>query len=120
MTTPKTNKRRGAGFEIDLVDWLRERGFDAERLRLAGSKDEGDVVVRINSEAHVVIEAKAPGAGNAIDLAGWMKEAEVEVENYAKARGLDPNRVGYLLVIKARGKGIDQAYTVRRLGKYFQ
>lgn len=119
MTTPKSHKRRGKAFESDLTSWLRERGFDAERLPLAGAKDEGDVRVLIGDGA-IVIEAKAPGAGNSIDLAGWLREAETEAVHYAEARGLDPNKVAPYLVIKARGKGLDQAYVVRRLGALFQ
>lgn len=120
MTTPQSHKRRGKGFETDLVKHLRERGHDAERLPLAGSKDEGDVVVKFPSGGAIIIEAKAPGAGNSIDLAGWLREAETEAANYAAARNLDPAAVSYLLVIKARGKGVDQAYAVKRLDRFFQ
>ena len=119
MTTPASHKKRGKTFETDLVRWLRELGHDAERLPLAGTKDEGDIAVKVGLSGVVIIEAKAPGAGNSIDLAGWMREAETEAANYAAARNLDPASVPCLLVIKARGKGIDQAYAIKRLGRTF-
>lgn len=118
MTTPQSHKRRGKSFETDLVKWLRERGYKAERLALAGSKDEGDVVV-INDDFFVVLEAKAPGQDGKTNLSGWIKEAEVEASNYAKARGIPAEKVHYLVVIKARGKGIEDAYVVSKLGIEF-
>ena len=117
MTTRQSHKRRGKKFETDLVAWLRSRGYDAERLALAGSLDEGDVVVRHGSGAgalYDVIECKSPGAGNAIDLSGWLKEAETEALNFAKARGLNPDQVNPVVAIKARGKSIADAYFVAR------
>ena len=41
------NKRKGSKFEIDVMKWFRSKGYNAERLRLAGSKDEGDLVVYV-------------------------------------------------------------------------
>lgn len=118
MTTPKSHQRRGKTFETDLLKWLRDRGYKAERLALAGAKDEGDVVV-INDDFYVVLEAKAPGEAGRMNLSGWLKEAETEAKNFAAARGIPVDSVQYLVVIKARGKGIDQAYTVSRLGIEF-
>ena len=33
------NKRKGAKFEIDVMKWLRKKGYISERLRLSGQKD---------------------------------------------------------------------------------
>jgi hypothetical protein len=118
MTTRQSHKRRGKTFETDILKWLRDRGYKAERLALAGAKDEGDVVV-INDDFYVVLEAKAPGEDGKTNLAGWLREAETEAANFADARGISKESVQYLVVIKARGKGIDQAYTVSRLGIEF-
>lgn len=118
MTTRQSHKRRGKTFETDILKWLRDRGYKAERLALAGAKDEGDVVV-INDDFYVVLEAKAPGQDGKTNLAGWIKEAEVEATNYAKARNIPADKVHYLVVIKARGKGIEEAYTVSKLGIEF-
>jgi Holliday junction resolvase len=123
MTTRQSHKRRGKGFESDLVAWLRAQGYDAERLPLAGTKDEGDIVVRHGSgkgAIYDVIECKAPGAGNAIDLSGWLREAETEAANFAAARGIDPANVNPVVAIKARGKGIDQAYIVSRAAREYR
>ena len=120
MTTRKSHKARGATFETDIRDWFRSRGYDAERLARAGAKDEGDVAVRADFLGSIgVIECKAPGAGNAIDLSGWTKEAQTEATHYSQARGIDREAVLAAVVIKARGKSIDDAYLVMRLGDVF-
>lgn len=120
MTTRKSHKARGATFETDIRDWFRSHGYDAERLARAGAKDEGDVAVRADFLGSVgVIECKAPGAGNGIDLSGWTKEAQVEAGHYAEARGIKREDVLPAVIIKARGKSIDDAYLVFRLGDVF-
>lgn len=113
MTTRKSHKQRGKTFETDLVKLFRERGYAAERLPLAGSKDEGDIAVWAWDGIHIV-ECKAPGAGNAIDLSGWLKEAETEAANWVAARPYAEEAVTPILIIKARGKPLDQAYVVKR------
>lgn len=117
MATRKTHKTRGATFEIDLRDYARALGYDAERLARAGSKDEGDVSIRaVNISGTAIIEAKAPGAGGKIDLPGFLREAKVEARHYADARGIDIGGLIPMVVIKARGKSIDEAYVVMRWG----
>jgi len=120
MTTRKSHKARGAGFETDLKDYFRANGYDAERLARRGSKDEGDIVVRSDFLGSIgILEAKAPGAGNRIDLSGWAKESQVEAANYAEARNIDLEVILPAVVIKARGKSIADAYLVFRLGDIF-
>ena len=120
MTTRKSHKARGATFETDIRDWFRSRGYDAERLARAGAKDEGDVAVRADFLGSVgVIECKAPGSGNAIDLSGWTKEAQVEATHYAQARGIDREAVLPAVIIKARGKSLEDSYLVLKLGDVF-
>jgi len=120
MTTRKSHKVRGATFETDIRDWFRGRGYDAERLARAGAKDEGDVAVRADFLGSVgVIECKAPGAGNAIDLSGWTKEAQVEATHYAQARGIDREAILAAVIIKARGKSLEDSYLVLKLGDVF-
>jgi len=121
MTTRKSHKARGAGYEVDITKYFRGLGYDAERLARRGSKDEGDVVVRSDFIGGTIgiIECKAPGAGNAIDLSGWTKEAQTEAKNYAEARTLEQEVVLPALVIKARGKAIADSYLVLRLGDVF-
>ena len=120
MTTRKSHKARGATFETDIRDWFRANGYDAERLARTGAKDEGDVAIRANFLGSIgVIECKAPGAGNAISLSGWAKEAQTEAEHYSQARGLDRSAVLAAVLIKARGRSIEDSYLVLRLGDVF-
>ena len=120
MTTRKSHKARGATFETDIRDWFRSRGYDADRLARAGAKDEGDVAVRADFLGSVgVIECKAPGAGNAIDLSGWTKEAQTEAAHYAQARGIEREAILAAVIIKARGKSLEDSYLVLKLGDVF-
>ncbi len=121
MTTIKSHKARGAGYEIDITKEFRRLGYDAERLARRGSKDEGDVVIRSDFIGGTIgiLECKAPGASNRIDLSGWTKEAQIEADNYAEARGLDRSAIIPAVVIKARGKSIQDSYLVLRLGDVF-
>ena len=121
MTTQKSHKRRGAGYEIDITGWFRQHEYDAERLARRGSKDEGDVVIRSDFlGANIgILECKAPGANGKITLSGWTGEAQTEAGHYAEARGLDRKSVLAAVVIKARGKSIADSYLVLRLGDVF-
>lgn len=121
MTTRKSHKARGATFETDLRNYFRRIGLDSERLARTGARDEGDVVVREKFIGHIgVIEAKAPGQSGRIDLSGWTKEAQVEAQNYSEARGIERASVLPAVVIKARGKSIEDSYLVLRLGDVFK
>ncbi|KQX36966.1 hypothetical protein ASD97_10210 [Streptomyces sp. Root63] len=109
----RRNKRKGSQWETDLREGLRGLGFDVESLRLAGTEDEGDMVVRLNG-GYLVIEAK-----NAkFEPATFVREAKVERLNFAKHRGLDPELVTSLAVVKARGKNWRQAYVLTTLEDY--
>ena len=120
MTTRKSHKARGANFETDLRDYFRRIGFDSERLARTGARDEGDVVVRQGFLGHIgIIEAKAPGQSGRIDLSGWTIEAQVEATIYSEARSLERTSVLSAVVIKARGKSIEDSYLVLRLGDVF-
>lgn len=117
MVTRKTHKVRGATHESDIRDYARSLGYESERLARAGSKDEGDVSIRaVNISGIAVVEAKAPGADGKINLPGWLREAKVETQNYASARGIEIGGLIPMVVIKARGKSIEEAYVVMRLG----
>ena len=120
MTTRKSHKQRGATFETDLRNWFRANGYNAERLARAGARDEGDIAIASDFLGSIgVVEAKAPGASNRIDLSGWTKEAQLEAGHYATARGIEREAVLPAVIIKARGKSIDDAYLVLRLGDVF-
>jgi len=49
----KYNKTKGAKFETDVMRWFRKMGVLAERLRLAGEEDEGDLVVIVAGETFI-------------------------------------------------------------------
>ena len=120
MTTLKSHKRRGASFEIDLRDYFRRNGYDSERLARRGSKDEGDIVVRQDFLGKIgIIEAKAPGKSGRIDLPGWTREAQTEAGNYSEARNIERDKILSAVVIKARGKSIEDSYLVLRLDDVF-
>lgn len=120
MTTRKSHKARGATFETNLRDYFRRIGLDSERLARTGARDEGDVVVRSGFLGHIgVLEAKAPGQSGRIDLSGWTKEAQIEATHYSEARGIERTSVLPAVVIKARGKSIEDSYLVLRLGDVF-
>lgn len=108
------SKARGSAFELGVLKYLREAGFDTERLRLAGKEDEGDLVVK-DGAIHI-LECKATAR---LDLPGYLREAEVEAGNYAKHRNLDPAIVNGVAVIKRRNASIGQAYVVMTLDQYF-
>jgi Holliday junction resolvase len=113
VTQQKSNKRRGAAFEIDLADWFVEGEHDAQRLPRAGRNDIGDVFLRTVNDLYV-IEAKAPRRDGKIDLSGWIREAQLEAENYRIAKKLKIAPTA-LVIIKASNKGIEEAYVVQRL-----
>lgn len=121
MTTRKSHKARGATFETDLRNYFRRIGYDSERLARTGARDEGDVIVKANFLEYngIVVEAKAPGKSGRIDLSGWTKEAQNETTNYSKARGIERTSILPAVIIKARGKSIEDSYLVLRLGDVF-
>jgi Holliday junction resolvase len=106
-------KARGATFETSVLKWLRSRGIIAERLRLAGKADEGDIVCFVTGSPYV-LELKATAK---LDLPGFWREAVVEAENYAKARNISPVPPAYVIV-KRRQASIDQAWVVQTLEQF--
>lgn len=117
MTTQQTrNRRAGALWETTLLNYLRSTGHKAERLRLAGTNDEGDIVVTGNWPSRaLVIEAKAEKQMN---LASYVQEAESEAGNYATRRGLPAYDVDWCAVIKRRNHPVGKAYVVMTLGHF--
>lgn len=106
-------KRKGATFETAVLKWLRNKGITAERLRLAGSQDEGDIVCFV-SGAPYVLELKATAR---LDLPAFWREATTEATNYATARGITPTPPAYVIV-KRRQASIDQAWVVQTLEQW--
>lgn len=104
------NGRKGAAFEIGVLKWLRSRGVFAERLRLSGVKDEGDIVTLIAGKTYL-LELKNR---KSISLPTFWDEACDEAANYAKARNLEVAPPSYV-VIKRRNASIERAFVVQDL-----
>jgi len=115
MTNPKYNKVKGKDFEVAIVKLLRTLGHLAERLRLAGKDDEGDIAAVIAGKTYI-LELKNV---KKIDLPQFWREAEVEAKNYAKARGLEAVPPAYVIV-KRRNAGIEKSWVVQPLDQWLK
>lgn len=115
MSSPKYNKTKGAAFEIDIVKLFRKIGHLAERLRLAGKDDEGDLVATIAGKLYI-FELKNV---QKLDLPQFWREAEVEAKNYAKARGLEQVPPAYV-VVKRRNAPIEKSWVVCPLDQWLE
>ena len=109
------NKRKGSAFELDVMKWFRSKGVNAERLRLSGQKDEGDLVVIIAGETFI-LELKNT---KVLNLPQFWREAVVEAQNYATARGIKPAPLSYV-VVKRRNAGIEQSWVVQDLQQWLE
>ena len=107
------NKAKGALFETSILKWFRSKGVSAERLRLAGKDDEGDVVCIVAGQPYV-FELKATVK---MDLPQFWREATTEAFNYAKARGLEVVPPAYVIV-KRRMAGLEQSWVIQDLAQW--
>lgn len=113
MSRQAAAKRRGSTFETSVLKWLREKSLTAERLRLAGKADEGDIVCFVSGQPYV-LELKATAR---LDLPQFWREATMEAENYAKARNITPTPPAYV-IIKRRQAPISEAWVVQTLEQW--
>lgn len=107
------NKRRGANFEIAVVQWWREKGWGSERTSKKGTRDEGDAAVTLDNDEALVVEAK-----NAARLAlpEWWRQAEAQAARWTEDR---PGRHGWpALIVKRRGAGVEKAWVVMSLESF--
>lgn len=109
------NKRKGSLFETSVLRWLRTKGVNAERLRLAGKDDEGDIVCMVAGQPYI-FELKATAK---MELPQFWREAVAEAANYAKARGLDEVPPAYVIV-KRRNASIEQAWVIQDLAQWLK
>lgn len=107
------NGRKGAAFEIGVLKWLRSRGVSAERLRLSGSRDEGDIVAIVAGKSYV-LELKNR---KSLSLPTFWDEAVAEAKNFAKARGLSQTPPAFVIV-KRRNAGIEKAFVIQDLDSW--
>jgi hypothetical protein len=94
MTNP--SKRKGTGFEVAVVEYLKTHGFPyAERRAQRGTNDAGD----ISGIVGWVIECKNC---RAVDLGPWMNEAHHEAANDGVSR--------FAVIHKRRQHGTSEAF----------
>lgn len=115
---------KGSRYENELLKYLRGQALDAERLRLTGKEDEGDILVRFSKYEgelmgavphRLVIEAKNV---KRMTLAGWVEEARLEAQQYADHRGIETP--SFAVVHKRAGKGVDQSFVTIPLHEYLE
>jgi Holliday junction resolvase len=109
------NKRKGSLFETSILKLFRSRKINAERLRLAGKDDEGDIVAIVAGQPYI-FELKATVK---MDLPQFWREATLEAANYAKARGLDVVPPAYVIV-KRRMAGLEQSWVIQDLEQWMR
>lgn len=115
MSSPSYNKAKGAKYEIDIMKWFRGLGHIAERLRLAGKDDEGDLVVIVAGKTYI-LELKNR---KTLNLPEFWSEAEVEALNYAKARGIGEVPPAYVIV-KRRNSSIEKSWVICSLEQWIK
>ena len=113
-SNPIANKRKGAAFELDIVKWFRELNFNAERLRLSGKDDEGDVVVIVAGKTYL-FECKNTAK---LELDNFWKQIELEAKNYAKARKV--KQPLHYVLWKRKRKGINQTWVIQTLDQWLE
>jgi Restriction endonuclease len=76
MSNP--NKIKGDTFERSIVEYLRERGFNADRTRAGWADDRGDIHGIARNQIPFTFECKNHRRDN---LPGWIAELHSEVAN---------------------------------------
>lgn len=131
--TAVNNKRYGFNAEAELVTYLRDKGGwigAAERLHLAGTEDEGDLVLYYESNASnmesIIVQLKTfssrskTGAERPLTpgrIKGWLRDLDAQREAYRAHRGLDA-LPGGILVVKFKGTSWDDALVINSLGRW--
>lgn len=95
------------------MDFFRGKGLIAERLRLAGVNDEGDLWFHIRKKFFVV-EAKNT---KAFSPSTWMQEAVKERNNWLKNRKSHTDATP-IVIAKRRNHGIEKAFVIIELEEF--
>lgn len=116
MSNPSRNKRKGAEWELSLLDYFRNKHLTAERMRLTGKHDEGDLMVYIDGQTVLIVEAKneqsfKPGT--------WIAEANTESINWAAARNATVDVIP-VVIAKRRQHSTAKAYVIMELGTFME
>lgn len=115
-----TASRAGAKFETDVLQYIRDQGYSAERLAKAGKNDEGDIVLGPASGHPVVFEAKVRrDKTTGLSLGTFMVEASKEAERYGRARLLRSDPMAAVVLKKVQAS-IADSYVVLRLEDFLK
>jgi Holliday junction resolvase len=111
----RANKRKGATWETDLVEYFRDKEFQpVERLRLSGTSDEGDLWLwAADIQSFIVVEAKNE---KSFKLGPWVEEASIEVRNWIKKRKSTPAIP--IVIAKRRQHGIGKSFVIMELDTF--
>jgi len=113
----RANKRKGATWETDLVEYFRDKDFNpVERLRLTGSSDEGDLWLWApDIQTFIVVEAKNE---KSFKPGPWIQEAVEEAKNWVKKRKSTP-AVG-IVIAKRRQASIGKSFVIMELDTFVE
>lgn len=122
--TAKRNKTYGFNAESELLEFLRDKGFgDVERLVLAGTEDEGDLVIEGGTGFDTLVQLKtfAPRTQKGADrqltpgtISKWLKAQEEQRANYVAHRNLEYTPA-MMLIVKIKGMSWEQAFVIQSL-----
>lgn len=116
MADPAKNKAKGAKWELDLLDYFRNLHLNAERMRLTGKHDEGDIMVYLNGQTVLIVEAKNE---QSFKPGQWISEATVEAVNWAASRKSTLDVVP-IVVAKRRQHSTSKAYVIMELETFME
>ncbi len=97
MSNP--SKKKGTIAESKVVKFLKEKGIDAKRKALSGSRDEGDIEISFANGASRMLEIKAGKQTenyNRAQLEEWLAQTRVE--------SINSDQIGYLVIVRYRRK----------------
>jgi hypothetical protein len=109
------SKQKGTRWETDVMNYLRDHGFDVERLALSGSADQGDLFV-VRNGIYEVLENKAT---NRYDIPTYLREVAAEREHFRIARGLAPGQVIGSVCLKLRRHPIGKSAMITTLDDHY-
>jgi len=122
----RSNKRKGASFEIDLEKYFRTEMpvklylRTVNRLAKAGRLDRGDLSLKMQSkdgiDVTLIVEAK-----NAAKFtpAEWVEEAAKESENYRLSlNARDPGYIFPVVIAKRRNRPLGKSFVIMELDQF--